>query len=373
MVFNTDFPIPETTTINGKRILYIHLDGDGVLSKSEVIHGKICGEVWYEKIGKVFPFKTGVSFIAADIDPVYMGNKRVQDVVRKIYALPNIEPASHTYTHPLDWHKGLTAYAKKGVKNKIAYFGTTEGEHIKAYVPPSGEVDHKLEILGSIKFLNQFAPYKKKVKVIYWSGDCMPTKVDLEMIKKNHLVAFNNGDTFFDLKHNSYAFVTPLGRYVDGLRQIYSSGSNENVYTDLWSSNFWGFVNVIETFKRTGYPIRIKPINLYYHFYSVAKLASYRALVTNYRYLMKIRKNLINIFPSQFIRIVENFYSVKIYKKSSNIFIIKNAKYLKEFRFEGKVKIRKIDNIKSVHYNSKLNVTYVTVGKKSSAKLAIFH
>ncbi len=373
MIFNTDYPVPETTTINGRRILYIHLDGDGVLSKSEVIHGDICGEVWYEKIGKVYPFKTGVSFIAADIDPEYKGNKRVQKVVREIYALPNVEPASHTYTHPLDWHRGLTAYRKKGAKEQIAYYGTNEGEHIKAYLPPSGEIDHEFEILGSIKYLNKFTPKSKKVKVIYWSGDCMPTKKDLEIVKKNHLFAFNNGDTFFDLKHNSYAFVTPLGRYVNGLRQIYSSDSNENVYTELWSSNFWGFVNVIETFKNTGFPIRIKPINLYYHFYSLAKLASYRALVTIYNYLMKNKDILANIFPSEFIKIVENFYNVKIFKSNKNVFFIENAKWLKEFRFQGKVKIKKIFNVKSVHYNKKLNVTYVTLGNASTGKLAVFH
>ncbi len=366
MTFNTDYPIPDTTTIDGKRILYLHIDGDGVNSLSEVILGKTCGEVWYEKIGKGFPkLKTGVSFIAGDIDPRYAGSKRSQKVAREIYALPNVEPASHTYTHPLSWSKAIVVYEKKGEKEQGAIY-----EHIKALRAKGGKLNHYFEIVGSIKYLDRFTPPGKKVKVLYWSGDCMPTKKDLEIVNENHLLAFNGGDTFFDLKHNSYSYVMPLGRDVDGLKQIYSSGSNENVYTNLWTSNFWGFAGVVETYDRTGYPIRLKPIDVYYHFYSMEKFASFNALLRVYRYVLK-KKNLINIFPSQFIRIAKNFYTVKIFKEGNNKYKIVGCKYLKEFRCQGRVKVKKLANIKAIHYNKRLNVTYITVGKKNYAELII--
>jgi len=97
MVLNTDYPIPDTTTKSGKRIFYIHIDGDATNSISEVSPQKFCSELWYEKIGKGFPhFKTGVSFIAGDIDEKYRGSGRLQKIAREIFALPNVEAASHT-------------------------------------------------------------------------------------------------------------------------------------------------------------------------------------------------------------------------------------------------------------------------------------
>jgi len=371
MIFNTRYPIPETTTINGKRILYIHMDGDGANSISEVDKKKNCAEIWYDKIGKKFPdFKTGVSFIGADLDPKYVGSTRAQKIARKIFALPNVEPASHTYTHPLSWSKALVAFIKKGEKEEKALYGNIE--HIKAFRSKAGEVDHEYEIVGSMKYISKFCPKNKQVKVLYWSGDCLPTKADLETIEKNNFFAINNGDTFFDLKHNSYFYVTPIARDVHGIKQIYSSNSNENVYTELWTENFWGFKNVIVTFKKTGYPIRIKPVNLYYHFYSVEKIASYNALVFIYRYLERKKEQFNNIFPSQFIKIVKNFFSVRIYSIGNNKFLIENSTDLKEFRFEGKVKIKPIRNITAVHYNKKLNVTYITLGKEKVAELEVY-
>jgi hypothetical protein len=43
---------------------------------------------------------------------------------------------------------------------------------------------------------------------------------------------------------------------------------NENVYTNLWISPFWGYINVIQTFELIENPRRLKSISIYYHFYT---------------------------------------------------------------------------------------------------------
>ena len=65
--------------------------------------------------------------------------------------------------------------------------------------------------------------------------------------------------------------------------QVYAPVQNENIYTNLWTGPFWGFLNVIQTFELTENPRRLKPISIY-HFYSGQKLASLNALKRVYEW-----------------------------------------------------------------------------------------
>ncbi|MCJ8346621.1 endo alpha-1,4 polygalactosaminidase [bacterium] len=283
-VFYGGWPIADATSKMGKRMAYIHIDGDGVLSLSEIATGKSCGEVALEKIFKKYKLKTGVSYIANEIDENYQGDANSQQVANDTFALDHIEAASHTYSHPFSWEKGIVAFST----NPNALDADWDGIAAKQEV--GGILNLKFEIERSMEYLSQFLPKNKKLEVIYYSGDCTPTKEQLIYLKKNNILAFNGGDSYFDHHFKSLAYVTSIGRDVDGYKQIYSSNANENTYTDLWNDRYWGFARVQETWENTGFPKRIKPINLYYHFYSLAKLGSFRALDSLYQYLHKNQK-----------------------------------------------------------------------------------
>ena len=360
-VYETNYPIPETSTKNGKRVAYIHLDGDGILSKNE--EQKYTIERAYNFI-KEQKLKTGVSFIVSELDkkgPIlkneYTKNgtknhdyKLLNSYAKKILELPNVEPATHTYSHPFNWRKGIVSYSVNKDATK-AFHGD-----ISAYQEPDKQVNLNLEIQKSIDYIQKLIP-NKKVNTIYWSGDCYPSLRDLQYVDSHNLLAFNGGDNRFDLEFNSYSYVTPLSLYSKNGTQIYSSNSNENTYTGLWTENHWRFKNVIKTFENTGYPKRIKPANTYYHFYSFEHKASYNSLKKIYSYLHK--NDFEFIYPSEFIKIAKNFHDIKI-EKINDSFKISNIKDLREFRFEGEKKIYS-DDIKKIYYDKKLNVTYITL------------
>jgi hypothetical protein len=71
---------------------------------------------------------------------------------------------------------------------------------------------------------------------------------------------------------------------VGNVFQVYSQAQNENVYTNFFRGPYYGFRRVIDMFKYTETPRRLKPINIYYHFYSGTKLASITALHEIYEY-----------------------------------------------------------------------------------------
>ena len=362
-VFNTNYPIPDLSTKNGKRIAYIHIDGDGFLSHS-FLNGRLTGDIAYDFLNK-YKLPVGVSFIVAELDsngPIHKGKDttKINEYAKRLSRLPFVEPASHTYTHPFEWATGKVAYSPNPHAKRVFY----GDEKIKAFQEPDHEVNNKYEIEKSVKYVQKLAGKKHMSDIpLYWSGDCMPTYKNLKYIKRRKINAFNGGDTRFDMQYDSIAYVYPAARYVDGLIQIYSSGSNENTYTKLWTDDFWAFQGVLETFKKTGYPKRIKPIDLYFHFYSFEKRASYYSLKRMFDWLYKNRNKLSFIYPSEYINIVKNFYTLKIYKAGKNRFCIKNIKDLREFRFEGKYSIYG-KNIKKVTYDKKLNVTYITIKNK---------
>ena len=46
---------------------------------------------------------SSVGAVAADLDPAWEGTPESLAVARALYALPQVEAAIHTYSHPLDW------------------------------------------------------------------------------------------------------------------------------------------------------------------------------------------------------------------------------------------------------------------------------
>ena len=81
--------------------------------------------------------------------------------------------------------------------------------------------------------------------------------------------------------------------------QAYAPIMNENVFTNLWTGPFYGFERVIETFRFTGSPRRIKPIDIYYHTYSATKRASLNALHKVYSWALA--QPIRPVFPSEFV------------------------------------------------------------------------
>ena len=116
----------------------------------------------------------------------------------------------------------------------------------------------------------------------------------------------NGGNTIISKQTPTVAAISPNVRIVDGWTQVYAPIMNENIFTNEWLGPFDGFRRVIETFDMTGYPRRIKPVNVYYHFYAGTKMAALRSLEEIYDWTMD-QENLLPILSSEYIIKVPNF------------------------------------------------------------------
>ena len=276
-------PAPDTTTRDGTRLFYSHIDGDGFASLSDFKGHPFCAEMVRDRILKVFPMPITVSIVESDIRSWSEGvddqwQPKLEEIARSIYALPNIQAASHSFSHPYCWDRadpnpGL--YDEPNLKLKpVAQY-------------PDIVLDR--EIRGSVDYINKtLLPPGRQVEIFLWSGNCRPGEEALRLVRGMGLENMNGGDTVISRLYPGIAGIAPrVTPWADEL-QINAANQNEFMYANGWQGPFYGgFAKVIDTFERTETPRRLKPVNVYYHFYSAMNMSSLRALEKIHRWCME--------------------------------------------------------------------------------------
>lgn len=353
-----DLPKPDTTTLVGRRLFYSHVDGDGWRSISEV---KIddapasAARVLLEQVVKRFPdLPVTIAPIAAELDPAWVDDAEARRVTRDFFEQPQVEAGSHTYSHPFKWsffehydaalerdivgrvgakqdiHKGYADLADE----QEAGSGDAKKTDIGRYALPRAFLtktfDLNREIAGSLDRIAETG--RKPVQVLQWSGDTSPFEAAIAATREAGVPNINGGDTRFDSDYRSYGFVAPIGLPVGAERQIYASMSNENTYTDLWTNRFFAYRHVLQTIRNTELPIRIKPINLYYHSYSAEKVASTNALIQVHAAMRE--REIAPVAASRFARIASGFYTTTLIPLSARRWRVEGRGALQTIRFD---------------------------------------
>lgn len=301
-------PMPDTTTENGRRLMFIHIDGDGYPSRAEIPGTPLAGEALLIHVLQRYKLPTTMSVIEGEVAPhgLHPGTAaEMEAIARKTFALPYIEIASHSFSHPFAWY---LAEARKPRRSD------NEGDyHLDV---PGYKMDLRREIIGSIEYIrNRLAPPGKPVEVMLWTGDAAPQAQALRITEEAGLLNMNGGNTIITRSFPSLTAVSPLGYTLDGVYQTFAPVMNENVFTNLWRGPFYGFERVIETFQMTESPRRLKPINIYYHTYSASKKASLNALYKVYDWSLAQSPHL--IYASEFIRKARDFETLVIAREDN--------------------------------------------------------
>lgn len=287
-------PVPDLTTENGRRLLLVHIDGDGFASGAERFGAPPSGQVLRDELLKKYPLPTTMSVIEGEIgeNGLYPAKSaQLEGIARDIFALPWVEAASHSYSHPFHWGK-----AESNLDNGESY-------HLAI---PGYAYNVNREIGGSLDYINQrLTPKDKPAKVFLWTGNCVATPEALAAAEGAGVLNMNGGDTVITRSRNSWTQIAGPGLPRQGYYQVFAPNQNENVYTNLWTGPFYGFRRVIETFELTETPYRFKPVDIYYHTYAASKTASLQALHEVYRWALS--QPLHPVFASEYIRKVLDY------------------------------------------------------------------
>lgn len=297
-----EMPVPDVTTESGRRLLMVHMDGDGFVSRTELPGNPYAGEVVRDRVVRKYPVPMTISVIEAELSPQGLYPKlspQLEPVARDIFRAANVEIASHSYSHPFNWRKAGMA-GEDG-----------EGEGGYNLAIPGYRFDLQREIEGSIRYIeNRLAPPGKKVRMFLWTGDCIPGREALEWTQKLGVLNMNGGDTTTTRSHRTMTEVEGLGVARQGLFQVFAPNQNENVYTHDWTGPFYGFERLLETFELTESPRRLKPMNIYFHTYITTKRAGMQSLDKVFNYALKQEST--PVFASEYARKVLDFRQVAV-------------------------------------------------------------
>lgn len=347
-------PLPDTTTENGKRLLMVHHDGDGFASRAEIPGNPFASQVLLNEIVKKYPLPMTLSVIEGETSATGLYAKdsiELERIAREIFAQPNVEIASHTYSHPFSWS------VVAGARNEANLY--------KSYnlAIPNYKPTMLREVQGSIDYVNnRLAPKDKKVAIIHWSGDCNPGQEALLLAEKAGIVSVNGGDTLPTHSHPTLTKVGPVGLNKDGVFQVYAPNQNENVYTKDWTGPFYGFERSLETHQLTETPRRIKPVDIYFHTYLMTKQEGLKSLKKVFDWAMK--QDLHAITMSEYVRKAQDFNQIVV-AKTGDVWLVRGLDHLQQLRVPQTMGYPSLTN-NIVGFNDYQQMRYVhAVGKEA--------
>ena len=353
-------PIPDTTTVSGRRLYFSEVDGDGwnSVTRIERYRGRdvSTAEVMIRELIEPYPdLPVSVAVLLGDIDPENGGRPDTLELMKRAFALPQVEVASHTLSHPFEWGF-FEHYDRKAelalvdmvagekpttlVDRLAAAIGIGKGDPgrfvasdhrlPRAYLKQPFDLDR--EIGETLRRTQSLAPPGKPIAIYQWSGDAHPFEAAIRATRKAGVRNINGGDTRFDEQNPSVAYIAPLSRSVGAERQIYAVNTNENNYTDLWSDRFHGFRQLRETFRRTENPIRLRGMDVYYHTYSAERASSLDAVRSHLDWVR--RQPVTPIRTSTYAAIADGFFSAKMDALGSRRWSVGDRDGLNTVRFD---------------------------------------
>ncbi|MHC4134828.1 MAG: polysaccharide deacetylase family protein [Planctomycetota bacterium] len=261
-------PAPHPSVLNGRRMWFLHIDGDGFESLSTVRPNTYAARIMLDDVLLRYRLPFTVSIIVRSLTPDYAIEKptRAMELARRILNLPHVEPASHGVLHTLRWKRDLKP---TDPPRTIMWYGKLENY----------EYSQLNEVRESVRFVNErLMEGGRRCALMLWTGDTIPGEDVIAAAGEAACLNLNGGDFRWDRWYDSVGFVSPWSRRVGDALQVYAGATNENMFDGFFTTMPGAFAQIDETIERTGSPRILKPANIYVHFYSAERPPRLRAL-----------------------------------------------------------------------------------------------
>jgi hypothetical protein len=340
-------PVPDVTTISGRRIYFSHIDGDGwnnVSSLEKYREQRLSSAaVVLDELIRPYPgLPVTVAPVGADNDPDYRGSTSAGRIAREIFALSQVEVGSHTYTHPYRW--GFFASYDRVIEQALLKKQSSAERSRHTIIPKltrdsdtivraysQRAFDLGLEVEGALRAAEALAPAGKRVKIYQWSGDALPFEAAIRMTRAAGVRNLNGGDARFDNSYPSIAYLPPIARTIGKERQIYAVNSNDYAYQEEDGKDY-ALLRLAETLHNTEQPRRLRAFNLYYHMYAGEKSARVNAV----RHFLDIANSasLVPISASHYAAIADSFFDTEILVHDDKRWSIRHGHQIETIRFD---------------------------------------
>lgn len=352
-------PAPDPNVINGRRVFFLHVDGDGFESLSQVRRDAYCANILDERVIGHYDLPFTVSIIVASLtdDLAIAETTDRMRLATQIMMRENVEAASHTVLHPLIWRPDGRSGTDEPTKNAyptIANYTSTQVAEVRDSV---NFIDRRLLERG------------KRCEVVLWSGDTSPSAAAIDETYRMGCLNLNGGTFRWDDYYNSSAFVRPYLRRRGEAVQVYCGMANENDYAGFFTSTPGAYFHVDQTIENTGRGRILKPANIYIHFYSAYNpraIQSVERLIDRWVY----REKTIPVYTSRFAKAVLGFDRAELLRLSGDGWEVRNHGACTTLRFDEEARAVDFDRSRGVlGFNRIGTSTYVHLSDDGPARV----
>jgi len=267
-------PAPAPMMLNGRRVFFLHVDGDGFESLSTVRAPDPCGKVFLEHIVERYALPYTISVIVRPLTP-HLRPTEATDLMllaRRVLNHPRVEPASHGVLHPFYWTRPLSEH--RPPRDRVVAFDGLAGYR---YSPVN-------EVRESIRFIDdRLMETGRRCRVMLWTGLANPPPEAVEECDRLDVLNLNGGVFRWDAATDSLAYVFPWARLLPNTMQVYAGAANENDFEGFFDTMPGSYRHIERTFENTARFGVLKPVNVYVHFYSARNPAA----LANIHYLIR--------------------------------------------------------------------------------------
>jgi polysaccharide biosynthesis protein PelA len=317
-------PVPDTTTLNGLRLYFSHVNGDGWTRTTDVqpykAQNRLAVDVLREEIFLPFAdLPVTVGPVASEVDPSRCGNAEGERAARALFHLSNVEAAAELISgrSPRRTGSGQACPA-------IDAAGRADASE--------GAYDPAAQVEVSAGYFSAILPPEKDVAALLLGGSRTLSDADLRSVGASGFGNINGGVAGPMESLPSLAMLPPLGRRVEHDLQVYSPMGEAILASSYWEDGTFAFLRVARWLDMTEEPRRLKPVNLHYDLGSGETLRRLNALRAMLGHLNSMQ--LAPIPTSRYIGVVEGFFSVDISRLPDGSWSIANRGDLQTFRID---------------------------------------
>ncbi|MEE8104333.1 MAG: hypothetical protein V3T86_02230 [Planctomycetota bacterium] len=327
-------PAPHPSVLNGRRMFFVQVDGDGFEDISTIHTRQYSAKVMHEDVFQKYALPFTVSVIIRSLTLDYEAPEPTDrmKLARRILNQPNIEVASHGVLHTLRWRRPLKV---DSAPRTIMWYAKLQNY---AYSPLA-------EVSESIRFINErLMENGKRCEVMLWTGMADPLANVVRQSRASGCWNLNGGVFRWDPLHDSVAFVSPWGRIQEDTVQVYAGGANENDFEGFYDTMPGAFKAMDLTIERTGKGRILKPADVYIHFYS----ADNRPRLRSVHYLIQrwaFREPTAPVFASTYARAVHSALTGAHILRTDNGWILRDFGDCKTIRIDEEP--RNVDFLRS--------------------------
>ncbi|WP_395716369.1 hypothetical protein [Prosthecobacter sp.] len=177
---NDSAPVPDTTTRDGRRVFYAHIDSTGFSTPSTLPGFPLCAEVMRDRILDRYLLPVTVSVCEGEMRGWLPGQQagdvpRLEHTARSIFEMPQVQAASSSLSRPKVWTAGID------ISSKLNERASTTRH------------DMPREIAGSMSYIHRrLLPVGKEVNLMLWPANAKPSSEALrfcESLGINQLAA----------------------------------------------------------------------------------------------------------------------------------------------------------------------------------------